>query len=110
MKRQIDKEYIISILSHSPSENEEIIKEINFYDSDVSDKQPIERFALTLDSYFCTNINEDTEIYYYREIIGERSGEYISINEIIDKIKNFNLEKDPSKYIRILHTENLYVI
>lgn len=108
MKRQIDKEYIISILSHSPSENEEIIKEINFYDSDVSE-QPIERFALTLDSYFCTDINHN-EMHYYKEMIGERSGEYISINEIIDKIKNFNLEKDPSKCIRILHTENLYVI
>lgn len=109
MKRQIDKEYIINILSHNPSDNEEIIKEINFYDSDVSNK-PIERFALTLDSYFCTDINEDTEIYYYKEMMGKRSGEYISINDIIDKIRNFNLEKDPAKYIRILHTENLYVV
>lgn len=106
MKKQIDKEYIINILSHSPSENEEIIKEINFYDSDVSEK-PIERYT---HSYFYTNINEHTGIHYYKKMIGERSGKYISINEIIDKIRNFNLEKDPSKYIRILHTENLYVI
>lgn len=109
MKRQIDKEYIINILSLPPTENEEIIKEINFYDSDISEK-PIERFALTMDSFFCTNITKDTEIRYYKELKGNRSGEFISVNEIIDKIKNFNLEEDPAKYIRILHTENLYIV